>query len=400
MRRTVRRIVFVVLGLAVIGAIAWAFLPVPVPVDTAPVARGTMRVTVDEDGKTRIKERYTVSAPLAGRLARIRLKAGDPVEAGKTELAVIDPADPALLDPRARAQAEARVNAAQATLQQAEATRARASAAHEQAQTELARIRELEAHSAGQQLELDQAVTAERMRAAEHKAAGFACDIATFELEQARAALLHGAGEGGATDWRFVIRTPISGRVLRVLQESEAVVAPGVPLLELGDPANLEARIDVLSTEAVPIRPGAPVIFEHWGGEAPLHGIVRTVEPAAFTKISALGVEEQRVYVIVDFTDPPQARAALGDEFRVEARIVVWEQADVLKVPAGALFRTADSWCVFTVQQGRAQVRKVQVGRRNAEEAQVLSGLAEGEPVIVYPGDRVQAGVRVSPRGQ
>ena len=395
-QRWARRLILVVAALAAAGAIVAALIPAPVAVETARAARGPMRVTVDEDGKTRIRERYTVSAPLAGRVERIRLKAGDAVAAGTTLLAVIDPAEPALLDPRAKAQAEARVSAADAAQRQAQATLAAAAAAHEQSQTELARLRGLESRGAAKGLEVEQAATAELMRGAEHKAAGFAAEIARFELEQARAALLRGGAE--SPDWKLEIRAPVSGRVLRVVQESEGVVGAGSPLLELGDPADLEARIDVLSTQAVPIRPGAPVIFEHWGGETPLHGVVRLVEPAAFTKISALGVEEQRVYVVVDFTDPPQARAALGDEFRVEARIVVWEQEGVLTGPAGALFRAAEGWSVFAVAGSRAVTRRVEIGKANAEQAQVLGGLAEGDEVVVYPGDRVRDGVRVRAR--
>lgn len=400
MPRLLRRAIPILIALALIAAIAYALIPRPVEVETAVVSRGPLRITVNEDGQTRIKERYVVAAPLAGRLSRITLDPGDAVIADETILATIDPGDPALLDPRARAQAQARVAAAEAALKQAEATLARAAAALEQAQDELARQRQLAARGGGNQKELDDAATTEAMRAAEHRAAGFAVEIARFELEQARAALLHSSTEqpDADGDWRFEIRAPVSGRVLRVFQESSAVVTPGTPLLEVGDPTDLEAEIDVLSSEAVAIRPGQHVYFEQWGGDQPLNGVVRLVEPSAFTKISALGVEEQRVWVIIDFTDPPEVRASLGDGFRVEARIVVWEEPDVLKIPAGALFRTADTWAVFAIENGRARTRAVTVGRRNPTEAQILAGLAEGELVIAYPSDRVHDGVRVTPR--
>lgn len=398
MKNATSRIILASAALAAAGLLAFALWPAAVPVETGAVVRGPLRVTVDEDGKTYIRERYTVSAPLAGRLGRIVLKAGDVVRAGETVVATIDPGDPALLDPRARAQAEARVKAAEAALQQAEATRSRAGAALEQAQSDLSRLRQLQERGSGRLAEIENAVTAEAMRSAEHKAAGFAAEIARFELEQARAALLHSTPTEGAADWRFTIRAPVSGRVLRVVQESEAVVAPGSPILELGDPSDLEVRVDVLSTEAVVVRPGNPVTFERWGGDRPLGGVVRLVEPSAFTKISALGVEEQRVYIVADLSDPPESRETLGDGFRVEARIVVWEEQDVLKVPASSLFRSAEAWTVFAVRDGRARATPVQVGRRNADSAQVLSGLAEGDIVVVYPGDKVFDGVRVVPR--
>lgn len=405
MNKLLRRTFLVVLLLAGAGALVFALLPKPVEVDVEHAARAPMRVTVDEDGKTRIKERYIVSAPLAGRLLRVSLKPGDRVEAGGAVIAVIDPGDPALLDPRARAQAQARVSAADAALGQADAALARETAALERAQTDVERFREAARLDAANRRDLDDALTAEAIQAAAHRAAGFARDIARFELQQARAALMHfnspaddPAALPDAADWRFEIRAPVSGRVLRVIHESSAVVSPGTPLIELGDPADLEAQIDVLSSEAVAIHPGAPVTFEQWGGASPLHGVVRLVEPSAFTKVSALGVEEQRVYVIIDFTDPPEERSSLGDGFRVEARIVVWEEQDILQIPVGSLFRDAQSWAVYTIEDGRARTRRVTLGRRNGAAAQVLSGLTDGEPVIAYPSDKVHPGGRVSER--
>jgi HlyD family secretion protein len=401
-KRTLRRIAGTLLVLVLVGALLYAFLPRPVAVEAAAVARGPMQVTVDEDGRTRIKEEFTISAPLAGRLARITLDEGDSVEAGKTLLASIDPMDPSLLDPRALAEAEARASAAQAALDRAGAAVASAGAALELAQTELARLREAGRGSAASPKELDEAVLVESLRSEELRAAEFARDVARFELEQARAALLYAnpsiqeSGVGGGAVRRFEILAPVSGRVLRVLQKSAGVVTPGQALIQIGDPADLEVEVDVLSTDAVPIRPGAPVTLERWGGDHPLRAVVRLVEPAAFLKISALGVEEQRVNVIIDFVDPPEARAGLGDAFRVEARIVVWQADDVLQVPTGALFRDADSWAVFAIKDGRARTRRVTLGRRNSEHAQVLEGLAPGEEVILYPGDTVREGVRVS----
>lgn len=396
--RTVRRLVVVVVGLAAVGAIGWALWPAPVAAELATVERGPMRVTVDEDGRTRIKERYVVSAPLAGRLARVALQEGDAVIAGQTILAAIDPSDPALLDPRSLAEGEARVKAAEAALDRAGAALARADAANELAQSELKRVREAQDRGAAVAHELEEKAAEAVIRAEERRAAEFAREIARFELEQARAAVMHTAPGEDSAGWRFEIAAPVSGRVLRVIQESAGVVQAGSPLIEVGDPADLELVVDVLSSDAVPIRPGAPAILEQWGGDHPLQGRVRLVEPAAFTKISALGVEEQRVNVVIDFADPPDARAGLGDGFRIEARIVVWEEPLVVKVPTGALFRDAESWGVFAVDGGRARARPVTVGRRNGAEAQIVSGMAEGETVVVYPSDRVRDGVRVAAR--
>ncbi len=400
MKKAVRRIVMIVLALLGAGALIYALLPRPVPVEVARVTRGPMRVTVDEDGRTRIRERYLIAAPLAGRVSRIVLKPGDAVEAGKTVIAGIDPSDPSLLDPRSRAEAEAKVKAAESAQEQADASVQRANAALELAQTEASRLRQIQVKTTGNDRELEIAIAMESIRSAELKSAQFAREIARFELEQARAALLRTrpAAEGHADEWRFDVTSPITGRILRVLHESAGVVAPGAPLVEVGDPSDLELEIDVLSSDGVAIRPGAPVSIEHWGGDKPLRGIVRLVEPAAFLKISALGVEEQRVNVIVDLVSPPQERAGLGDAFRIEARIVVGEEPAVLKAPASALFRRADSWAVFVVESGRARERTISVGRRNAEEVQILSGLAEADSVVIYPGDRVRENVRITVR--
>jgi HlyD family secretion protein len=400
MKFSVRKLLPVAIGLAVVGMIVYAFLPTPVPVDLGRVTRGLLRVTVDEDGKTRVKERYVVSAPLAGRLQRIVLKAGDPVEAGNGTIATIEPKDPELLDPSARAQAEARVKAAQAVTKQAAANLERTRAGYDLARADLARARQLIGSRSISAQDFETAEQRERSAAAELRSAQFAVQIAAFELEQAQAVLLRtqprspGEVEPGA----FVIRSPINGRVLRVFQESATVVTPGTRLLELGDTNDLEVEVDVLSSDAVKIRPGAKVLMEHWGGGEPLLGRVRLVEPAAFTKVSALGVEEQRVWVIVDFIEPAVKRQALGDAYRVEARFVIWEGENALKVPAGALFRQGDGWAVFVVDNGRTVLRPVRVGQSNGLETEVLEGLDENDTVIVHPSDKVRPGVTVVSR--
>jgi len=391
-----RRLLLILFGLALAAALVYAFLPKPVGVDLATVSRGPLVVTVDEDGKTRLKDRYVVAAPLAGRLQRIELKAGDSVEAGKTLIAAIEPTDPALLDPRARAEAEARVRAAEAKLKQAGPELERALTAMRFAESKLARIRQLQQSSATTKEEVEERELLFRSTSEEFKSKKFAEDIARFELELAQAALVRTRPDG--VDGHFEIHAPISGRVLRVYQESATVVTPGTQLLELGDSQQLEVEIDVLSSDAVQIRPGAKVYLEQWGGENPLVASVRLVEPSAFTKISALGVEEQRVNVIADFADPVDSRATLGDGYRVEARIVVWENDDVLRVPTSALFREGEDWSVFVVENERAVQRGVKLGRRNNLEAEVLDGLRDGQKVVMYPSDKIEDGVAVTER--
>ncbi|MGH7803511.1 MAG: efflux RND transporter periplasmic adaptor subunit, partial [Candidatus Binatia bacterium] len=392
-----KRLLPLAVVLLVVGAVVWGFRPQPVEVDLAPIERGPLRVTVDEDGRTRVRERYVVAAPLAGRLRRVDLDAGDSVQRGSTVVAIIEPADPNPLDARARAETEARLRAAEASRKRAGAERERARAAHALAESDLRRARELSTSNVLSKQELDRTVERERAAAEESRAAAFAVDVATFEADQARAALLHGRGDqtpGGG----FAIAAPVDGRVLRVLQESSRVVEAGTPLVEIGDPTDLEAEIDVLSSDAVRIQQGAPVLLEHWGGPRPLRGRVRIVEPGGFTKVSALGVEEQRVNVIVTIDEPVEERSSLGDGYRVEARIVVWEGDQVLKVPTGALFRRSDDWAVFTAAGGRARLRKIAIGERSSLEAEVRDGVAEGESVVLHPSDRVADGVTIAAR--
>jgi HlyD family secretion protein len=391
-----RSVLTIVVGLALVGALALAFRPEPVPVDLERVTRGPLRVTVDEEGKTRIRERYVVAAPLAGKLRRIELRAGDRVAAAKTILATIDPVEPELLDPRAAAQAEARVRAAQAAEQRVRAELERSRSAAELAAKELERQRRLYETEVLARQELDATEQRATATAEELRAGRFSVRIAGFELEQARAALLRTrrTSTGGA-EWRLEVPAPIDGSVLRVFQESETVVAPGTPLVEVGDTSDLEVDVEVLSRDAVRIARGAPVLFEQWGGDRPLRGRVRVIEPSAFTKVSALGVEEQRVHVIADLEEPASARPELGDAYRVEARIVEWEAASVLKVPASALFRHDGRWAVFRLAGHRAELRGVGIGRTNDVEAELRSGLELGDLVIAHPSDKIEDGTRV-----
>lgn len=398
MKLTKRKLGWTAAGLALAGVLAWAFRQPPVPFDVAGVGRGNVEVTVDAEGRTRIKDRYVVAAPLAGRVLRVELKPGDKVEAGQTVVAAIEPSEPELLDPRTRARAEAQVRAAEASLARTTPLVDQARTARDYARTSLERAQRLFAEKTLSHQELDAAE--ERARLAEEalSAAEFAVQIARFELQQAEAVLGAGAPERRAAAVRLEVKAPISGRVLRVFQESATVVTPGLRLLEIGDPTNLELEIEALSSDAVRIEPGARVRLEQWGGEQALSARVRTVEPAAFRKVSALGVEEQRVFVIADFVGSPAARARVGDAYRVEARVVVAQAADVLVIPTGALFRFEGEWAVFGVEGGRATLRRIEVGLRNDLVAEVRAGLRADESVILHPSDRVLDGARVQRR--
>jgi HlyD family secretion protein len=355
-----------------------------------------MEVTVDEDGRTRLKDRYVVSAPLTGALTRITLEPGDSVGEGEIVARVVPAAAP-LLDPRSRAEAEARLDAARAAHRQAETEVVRARAARDFAAREADRQRALLRAGAVSRQSVEEAELAERMRDEELASAEFGRRVAAADVEVARAALLRldrprGAGE------QLEVRSPIEGSVLRVLTESEGVIAAGTPLLELGDPNALEVVVDVLTADAVNIRSGAPVRVERWGGDSSLSGHVHRIEPSAFTKISALGVEEQRVNVVIDLDGDPAGWPSLGDGYRVEARITVWRRTEVLRVPTGAVFRRGDGWAVYAVRDGRAELRPVETGRRTGSVTQVLGGLDEGDQVVVYPSDNVADGVRVEGR--
>jgi HlyD family secretion protein len=397
MKLSAKKLTLTLIALVLTGMIVYAFLPKPVPVDLATVMRGPLRVTVDDDGKTRIKERYIVSAPLDGRLLRISLEEGDKVEAGKTVLAVIEPRAPELLDVRTTAQTEAQVKAAQAARERAVHNLEQSRVEHEYAGIQLERMKRLLERNAVSQQSVDDAEEKERSTREALKSAQFGVQVAEFELEQAKAALLRvrSSLSGAESSARFTVLSPIDGVVLRVLQESEANITAGTQLIELGNPADLEVEVDLLSSDAVRAKPGAKAFFEHWGGGEPLEGSVRVIEPAGFTKISALGVEEQRVNVILDLTDPIEKWSRLGDAYRVDVRIIVSEAENVLKVPAGVLFRQADNWSVYVVENGKAVLRFVKIGLQNDLEVEVLEGLKENDTVIVYPSDRIKNGVVV-----
>jgi HlyD family secretion protein len=386
----------ILLVVAMAAALAWGFWPAPLLIESATVATGPLSVSVEEEGITRVKDRFVISAPVAGYLQRIQLDVGDRVELNQV-LAVMEPLRPEVLDPRSRARAGAQVAAAEAALHAAEEQATAARAETKFARAELARKHRLQADALISEGELDAAETRARQASAEQRSADFAVDVARFELEAAQTALQFSiTGNGDAAPETVKLRAPVASRVLQLHHESEGVVVTGEALLEIGDPAALEVAVDVLSADAVRIRPGTPVEFHRWGGELPLDGVVRSIEPTGFTKVSALGVEEQRVWVIADLTTPREQWQQLGDGYRVEAHFILWQEAAVLQVPASALFRTADGWAVFAVVDGRAQLTQVGIGHNNGLDTQIVAGLDAGTSVIVHPDDRVEDGVRVT----
>lgn len=376
------------------GLLAVALWPVREPVDVAAVTRGPMAVTVDEEGRTRIRRRFVVSAPTGGRVLRIELEPGDRVRRGEV-VARIQPDLPALLDERTRGEARAAVAAARAALGRARAEDARTRAALAQADRDLAQSRRLVAAGAVADQELEVRETEARIAGEAARAATFAVGVATAELQRAEARLAPPTPAAGGA---IAVTAPVDGVILRRLRESESAVPAGEPLVEIGDPRALEIVADLLSTDAVRVKPGAAASIEQWGRDDPLRARVRLVEPSGFTRVSALGVEEQRVNVVLDLIDADDRSAALGDGYRVELRIVTWEAAGVIRAPTSALVRDGARWAVYEAVGGRARRTHVEIGQRNGAEAEVRAGLSEGARVIVHPGDRIADGVRVRER--
>ncbi len=392
--RQYRWIVLAGLGLACVAVIVWLFLPRPVPVELALAFRGPIAESVADQGAARVREAYVVAAPVSGRLHRIELHVGDPVSAGSTVVARIDPAAD-LLDPRARSQAQAAVAAATAVIAAAEAERDRLAAEALRAESALARTRTLAGKGFAARQSLDDAEAAARAARAAVRSAAAAIGARRAEMQSARAALLGPESDGG----RMVeVRAPASGRVTRVLQESVRMVPMGAPLIEISDQGGLEAAIEFLSQDAVRIREGMSAEIFDWGGPDAIAAIVRRVEPQGFTKVSALGVEEQRVLVLLQFTGAPAKWASLAPAYRVWGRVYLRRDPSVLKIPLGALVRADGGWAVFRAQNGRARLIPIRVGAMTDREAEVLAGLASGDPVVLFPSDRVTDGVRVRAR--
>lgn len=388
----------IALGL-VAAVVAWGlysgFRPQPVEAELGAASRRPLRVSIEQEGRTRVVDRYVITAPVAGYARRIAFDVGDAVQRG-APVVQLEPLRAEVLDVRRRAEAEARVAAAQANVGGAEQRQQAAQAGSELAQKSLERARALRSRGHVSIEAEDRARTEADRAASELRSAQFAVATSRHELEAARTALRFAASGGTAEP--VVVRSPVAGQVLKIPRKSEGTVAAGQALLDIGDPRDLEVEVDVLSADAVRIGPGTRVLFERWGGDRPLEGVVRRVEPAGFTKVSALGVEEQRVWVIVAFTSPHDQWQRLGDGYRVEASFIVWEGRDVLQIPASSLFRDGGGWAAFVVEDGRAVKRRVEIGQRNGLAAQVRSGIGEGERVVVHPDDRLKEGVRVTTR--
>ncbi len=393
MRRWINRIVLIVVLGGIVAALVWSMWPQPVPVEVVTVGRGPLQVSVVEDGRAVVEDRYLVTAPLAGTVGRSELRAGDPVAAGAV-VARIAPLPAPLLDARTRTELTGRVDVARAQRRQAEAAVERARLAADFATRERARLDALVAARTVPGIELDRAALSAEVAARDLASAQFAAAVASHALTTAQAMAAR-AGKPG--DDEVVVEAPVSGQVLRVLTASAGVVAPGTPLLELGDPQRLEIVADVLTADAVAIRAGAPVTITSWGG-APVAGRVRRVEPSATTRLSALGVEEQRVAVVIDLAAPPATWAGMGDGWRVEVEIITVDVPDAVTVPLGALRRDGEGWSVFVVTGGRAHRRGVQLGHKNRDAAEITAGLAAGDQVILHPGERIGDGVRVLAR--
>lgn len=381
----------------VVALLIWGFWPQPVLVETIKVRSAPLTIAIEEEGRTRVIDRYIISAPVDGVACRVQLNVGDEVEQGQTLLS-ITPLASQVLDPRSRAQAKARVSASESALHSAEEQASAAAAAASFATTELERLKPLVDKGVISHEAFDKAATDVQTTAAAKRAADFNVDVARYELQAARHVLEYTAGSNGEPPVRVPVKSPVTGRILKLVRECEGPVRTGEPFLEVGNPAALEVEVDVLSADAVKIKPGMKVLFERWGGDAVLEGIVRTVEPAGFTKISALGVEEQRVLIIADFASDAVLWQRLGDGYRVEARFIIWHQDQVLQVPASSLFRFQDGWAVFVNQGNRAIRRKVEIGQRNGLAAQILAGLSPAETVINHPDDEIDDGTRIKPR--
>jgi HlyD family secretion protein len=390
MKRGNRRWIWLLVVLLAAAGGYFLLRPKPVPVEVAEVTRGPMTVTVEEEGETRIHDHFVISAPVAGRLLRIDLDAGDTVQKGQIIARIV----PAPIEPRQRAELVAQLEAAKASTREAQAQVDRAQSEYQQASRDRSRSEQLAASGVISREALEQSQTKEATALKALEAARQRLDAAKAQEAAAKARLLE-AERGGTPGAVVLVRSPLKGKVLRLLEQSERVVTPGMPLLDLGYSPQLEVVTDVLSTEAVKVHAGDPVLLEGWGGGKPIRARVRLVEPSGFTKISALGIEEQRVNVVIDFVDPP---GPLGDGYRVEARIIIWQSGDVLKLPASALFRHGDGWAVFTVENGRARLREVKIGHRNASEAEILSGIDAGSPVVLHPTNEIREGIRVRNR--
>jgi HlyD family secretion protein len=399
MKAALRRKLFViVIVLVVVSATIYGFMPKAVDVDLVDVSRGPLQVTIEEEGRTRLKERFVISAPTAGYMRRIDAKVGDSVRKGQI-LVTLEPLRSQALDPRSRAEAEATVSAAEASLKAAMEKERAAMADADYLERRLERITNLYAKGSVAKDQFDQAESEAKKARAVQRSAKAAVDVSHAEFERTKTTLQN-FPPGGRTEKNDTLNilSPVSGIIFRIYRDSEGAVNVGEPLMDIGDAKNLEVRVEVLSSDAVKIKKGTAVLFKHWGDDGTLTGMVRIVELAGFTKVSSLGVEEQRVLVIADITSPPEIWRVLGDGYRVETYFVVWEGKDILQVPASALFRSGKEWMVFVEDNGKARQRTVEVGQRNGLVAEIISGLKEKEKVIAHPDDSISNGKHIRPR--
>ncbi len=397
----IKRTLLGAITLAVIGAFIYALSPKPVLVDTTVISRGPLKVTVDEEGETRIREIYVVSSPLDGRVLRSPREVGDEVQKDKTLLAVIEPGDPSFLDIRTRRELEATVAAAEASVILTESEIDRAESELEFAQSDLKRARSLAQRGTISERTLEKAALDVQTRQASLAQARANLILRHRQLDSAKARLIGPEQKKTKkTDDSCCVsvQAPVDGKVLRIDKESEQIVKAGEPLLRIGDPKDLEIVVDLLSTDAVKVKAGAEASIEGWGGPKPLTAKVRRIDPAGFTKVSALGIEEQRVNTILDLTSPREDLPTLGHDFRVFVRITVWSSEDAVRVPLGALFRQGNTWAVFKVEDGTAKLIPVKIGQRNTYMAEIIEGLEPGERVILHPSDRVSSGSSVEER--
>lgn len=393
LRRWTRRLIWLLVLAAIVVFVASAMQPKPVPVDLATVTHGPLVVTVDEDGRTRVRDRYKIAAPLAGNVGRIELRPGDLVEVGVV-LARIEPTPPPLLDDRSRAETEARVRSAEAAERQAQAALTRASGARSFADGEARRLEQLGDDATAQ--ELARARFERQGSAQDETSAKFAAQVARYQAEVARVALASIRGNKDSHGQPLEVTAPIAGRVLQILHESEGYVTAGTGLLEIADPSAMEIVVDVLTADAVRIEPGAAATLRAWGGEGELRARVRRIDPAAFTRVSALGVEEQRVNVVLDLVDPHASWQRLGDGFRVDVSIEVWREENAVQVPLSALVRREAGWSTFIHDGDSVHLRPIEVGQQSGLMVQVRGGLEPGERVVIYPSDKVVDGALVA----
>lgn len=403
-RKRSRMVLTIAAALLVAGALAVAFWPKPTMVDIGEVMRGTMQLTIDEEGRTRVRDAYVVSTPVAGQLQRVTVRPGDPVKRGETVVAHMRPINPAALDIRTREQAQAAVNAAEAALRVARADLNAAMANRDLAQTELTRTERLVDGGISSGAALDRARQNARVMQASVDTAKAAISMRVAEIANAQAQLIGFDDQGIASSLNprsddIPLHAPADGRILRIMQESQTTLPVGTPIMEIGNTeSDLEIVVELLSTDAVQISVGDPVIISDWGGSRELTGKVSRVDPYGITQYSALGVEEQRVNAVIAFVSPSEDYKGLGHGFRVETRIVVWEEQDTVIVPSSALFRDRGKWAVFVVVDGVTELRPIETGPNNGIEAQVTAGLSEGDRVVLYPSSGLSAGMKVTER--